>query len=73
MWVGTSDIKFYLRGPGSMRSGIRFEMKIDQFREIKFAAVSGAPNISGLVLSDGWPQPGPWVDEVTKEPEPISY
>ena len=47
MWVGTSDIKFYLRGPGSMRSGIRFEIKIDKFRDIKFTAVSGAPNISG--------------------------
>ena len=42
MWVGTSDITFYVRGPGSRRSGIRFEIKIDKFREIKFTAVSGA-------------------------------
>ena len=46
MGVGTSDIKFYVRGPGARRSGIRFEIKIDKFREIKFTAVSGAPNIS---------------------------
>ena len=32
MWVGTSDIKFYLRGPGSMRSGIGFEIKVNKFR-----------------------------------------